>query len=74
MTTSNDHQEQFPQADSTGAASLPAEAQAMVAEIKTENAALKFDEQIAEVQAEATEEQAKLLNQMTEELLGELQE
>jgi hypothetical protein len=74
MTTSNDHQEPFPQADSTGSASLPAEAQATIAEIKTDNAALKFDDQIAEVQAEATEEQAKLLDQVTEEVLEELQE
>jgi L-lactate utilization protein LutC len=74
MTTSNDHQEPFPQADTTGAASLPAKAQAAIAEIKTDNAALKFDEQIAEVQAEATEEQAKLLDQVTEEVLEELQE
>lgn len=73
MTTSNDHQEPFPQADTTGTASLPAGAQAAIAEIKTDNAALKFDEQIAEVQAEATEEQAKLLNQVTEEVVEELQ-
>lgn len=73
MTTSNDHQESFPQADTTGSVSLPAEAQAAVAEIKAENAALKFDEEIAEVQAEATEEQAKLLDQVTEEVLEELQ-
>jgi hypothetical protein len=74
MTTSDDQQEPFPQADTTGAASLPAEAQAAVAEIKADNAALKFDEQIAEVQAEATEEQAKLLDQVTEEVLEELQQ
>jgi dihydroneopterin aldolase len=74
MTTPNDHQEPLPQADTTGSASLPAEAQATVAEIKADNAALKFDEQMAEVQAEATEEQAKLLDQLTEEVLEELQE
>ncbi|HEY7012560.1 MAG TPA: hypothetical protein VH480_07390 [Streptosporangiaceae bacterium] len=74
MTTSNDHQEPFPQADTAGSASLPAEAQATVAEIKADNAALKFDEQMAEVQAEATEEQAKLLDRVTEEVLEELQE
>jgi hypothetical protein len=72
MATSNDHQE--PAADTTGSASLPPEAQAAVAEIKSDNAALKLDEQIAEVQAEATEEQAKLLDQVTEEVLEELQE
>ena len=74
MTTSNDHQEPSSPADPAGSASLPPEAQATVTEIKADNAALKFDEQIAEVQAEATEEQAKLLNQITEEVLEELQE
>jgi hypothetical protein len=74
MTTSNDHQEPTGPADPAGAAILSPEAQATVTEIKTENAALKLDEQIAEVQAEATEEQAKLLNQVTEEVLEELQE
>lgn len=57
-----------------GSASLPAEAQATVAEIKADNAALKFDEQMAEMQAEATEEQAKLLDRVTEEVLEELQD
>ena len=74
MTTSNDHEAPSVQADTTGSASLPAEAQAAVAEIKADNAALKFDEQMAEVQAEATEEQAKLLDRVTEEVLEELQE
>jgi hypothetical protein len=74
MTTSNDHQEPSGQADPAGSVSLPPEAQAAVAEIKADNAALKLDEQIAEVQAEATEEQAKLLDQVTEEVLEELQE
>jgi hypothetical protein len=74
MTTSNDHQEPSGQADPAGSASLPPEAQAAVAEIKADNAALKLDEHIAEVQAEATEEQAKLLDQVTEEVLEELQE
>jgi hypothetical protein len=74
MTTTDDHQEPSGQADATGSASLPPEAQAAVADIKADNAALKLDEQIAEVQAEATEEQAKLLNQVTEDVLEELQE
>lgn len=74
MTTTDDHQEPSGQADATGSASLPPEAQAAVADIKADNAALKLDEQIAEVQAEATEEQAKLLNQVTEDVLEQLQE
>ena len=74
MTASNGHQDPSTPADPAGTAILPPEAQAAVADIKADNAALKLDEQIAEVQAEATEEQAKLLNQVTEEVLEELQE
>ena len=74
MTTPDDHQDPSTPADPAGTAILPPEAQAAVADIKADNAALKLDEQIAEVQAEATEEQAKLLNQVTEEVLEELQE
>lgn len=74
MTTSNDHQDPSTRADPAGAAVLPPEARATVAEIKADNAALKAADQIAEVQAEATEEQAKLLGQVTEEVLEELQE
>jgi hypothetical protein len=74
MTTSNDHQDQSTPADPAGTALLPPEARAAVAEIKADNAALKAADQIAEVQAEATEEQAKLLDQVTEEVLEELQE
>jgi hypothetical protein len=74
MTTSNDHQDPSTPADPAGAAILPPEARAAVAEIKADNAALKAADQIAEVQAEATEEQAKLLDQVTEEVLEELQE
>jgi len=53
---------------------LPPEARATVAEIKAENAALEMDDQIAEAQAEAMEEHAKQLIEVTEEVLEELQE
>lgn len=53
---------------------LPAEARATVAEIKAENAALEMDDHIAEAQAEALEEHAKQLVEVTEEVLEELQE
>jgi hypothetical protein len=74
MTTSNEHPDASAQADAAGTSLLPEEARAAVAEIKADNAALKVADQIAEVQAEATEEQAKLLNQVTEEVVEELQE
>ncbi len=57
-----------------GTSMLPAEAQATVAEIKADNAAMKVNDEIAVVQAEATEEQAKLLNEVTEQVVEELQE
>ena len=53
---------------------LPAEAQATVAEIKADNAAMRVNDEIAEVKAEATEEQAKLLNEVTEQVVEEMQE
>jgi hypothetical protein len=74
MTTSSDHVDPSPQPDAAGTEKLPQEAQATVAEIKADNAALRINEQVAEIQAEAVEEQAKLLNQVTEEVLEELQE
>jgi hypothetical protein len=74
MTTSSEHPDASAQADAAATSLLPEDAQAAVAEIKADNAALKVADQIAEVQAEATEEQAKLLNQMTGEVVGELQE
>jgi hypothetical protein len=74
MTTSDDHQVPSAQADTRGAAIPPEDARAAVAEIKADNAALKAADQIAEVQAEATEEQAKLLDQVTEEVLEVLEE
>jgi hypothetical protein len=74
MTTSNEHQEPSTQADRVGTSMLPAEAQATVAEIKADNAAMRVNDEIAEVKAEATEEQAKLLNEVTEQVVEELQE
>ena len=53
---------------------LPDQAKAAVEEIKAENAALEEADQIAEAQAKATEERAKLLTEVTEEVLEELQE
>ena len=53
---------------------LPPEARATVAEIKADNAALEMDDHIAEAQAEAMEEHAKQLVEVTEEVLEELQE
>jgi hypothetical protein len=53
---------------------LPPEARAAVAEIRSENAALEMDDQIAEAQAEAIEEHAKKLVEVTEEVLEELHE
>jgi hypothetical protein len=53
---------------------LPDQARATVEEIKAENAALEQADQVAEAQAKATEERAKLLTEVTEEVLEELQE
>jgi hypothetical protein len=64
----------MPQPEAAGTEKLPEEARATVAEIKADNAALKAAEQMAEVQAEAVGEQAKLLNQVAEEVLEELQD
>ena len=74
MTTSSEHPVPSAQAQVPGTSLLPEEAQATVAEIKADNAAMRVADEIAEVQAEATEEQAKLLDQMTEEVVEELQE
>ena len=53
---------------------LSPEARATVAEIKADNAALEMDDHIAEAQAEAMEEHAKQLVEVTEEVIEELQE
>jgi hypothetical protein len=74
MTTSEEHLDSPAQPDAAGLAQLSADARAAVAEIKAENAALDIAGHTAESQAEAVEEQAKLLDQVTEELLEELQE
>lgn len=74
MTTSSEHVDRSPQPDAAGTEKLPEDARATVAEIKADNAALKISEQIAEVQAEAVEEEAKLLDQVAEEVLEELQD
>lgn len=74
MTTSSEHPVPSTQAEAAGTSLLPEEAQATVAEIKADNAAMRVADEIAEVQAEATEEQAKLLDQVTEEVVEELQE
>lgn len=74
MTTSEEHLDHPAQPDAAGLAQLPEQAQAAVAEIKAENAALDMAGTVAELQAEAVEQQASLLNQVTEEVLEELQE
>jgi hypothetical protein len=50
------------------------EAKATVEEIKAENAALKKADLAAEAQAEAVVEQAKQLDEVTEEVLEKLKE
>jgi hypothetical protein len=62
------------QPDDADTSLLPPEARATVAEIKADNAALEMDDHIAEAQAEAMEEHAKQLVEVTEEVLEELQE
>jgi hypothetical protein len=74
MTIPSEHVNPPAQPEDADTSLLPPEARATVAEIKAENAALKMDDRIAEVEAEAIEEQAKQLVEVTEEVLEELQE
>jgi uncharacterized pyridoxal phosphate-containing UPF0001 family protein len=74
MTTSGEHLDPSAQPTPAGVGQLPEAAREAVAEIKAENAALRIEGSIAVAEAEATEKQAEMLNQVTEELLEELQE
>jgi hypothetical protein len=74
MTTSGEQADPSVQATPAGVGQLPEKARAAVAEIKAENAAMKVEGNIAVAEAEATEKQAELLNQVTEELIEDLQE
>ena len=74
MTTSSEPPDPSVQPEAAGMTLQTDEAKAMVAEIKADNAAMRVNDEIAEVQAEATEEQAKLLNEVTEQVVEELQE
>lgn len=74
MTIPNEHLTPPAQPEDADTSLLPPDARATVAEIKTENAALQMDDQIAEAQAEAIEEHARQLVEVTEEVLEELQE
>jgi hypothetical protein len=74
MTTSEEYLDASAQPDAAGLAQLPEDARAAVAEIKADNAALDMAGTVAESQAEVIEQHARLLNQVTEEVLEELQE
>jgi hypothetical protein len=71
MTTSSEH---AVPSDPSGTGLLPEHAQAVVEEIKADNAALEEADQAAEAQARAVAEQARHLAEVTEEVLEELQE
>jgi hypothetical protein len=74
MTIPSEHLNPPAKPEDADTSLLPPEARAMVAEIKAENAALEMDDRIAEAQAEAMEEHARQLVEVTEEVLEELQE
>lgn len=71
MTTSSEHVNPSAQ---PGTNLLPEQAKATVEEIKAENAALEEADLVAEAQAKATQERAKLLTEVTREVLEELEE
>ena len=58
MTIPSEHMNPPAQPEDADTSLLPPEARATVAEIKAENAALEMDDHIAEVEAEAIEEEA----------------
>ncbi len=74
MTTSSEQVDPSGPAAPVGVGQLPEKAREAIAEIKAENAGLRTEGAIAEAEAEATEKQAELLNQVAEEVIGELQE
>lgn len=74
MTTPSEHVDPSAQPAPAGTSLLPEQARATVEEIKADNAAFEKADQVAEAQAEATEDQAKQLADVTEEVLGELKE
>jgi hypothetical protein len=74
MMTSGDKADPSVQATPAGVGQLPEKARAAVAEIKAENAAMKIEGTIAEAEAEATEKQAELLNQVAAEVIEELRD
>jgi hypothetical protein len=74
MMTSGDKADPSVRATPVGVGQLPEKARAAVAEIKAGNAAMRIEGTIAEAEAEATEKQAELLNQVAEEVIEELRE
>jgi len=74
MVTSGDKANPSVQATAAGVGQLPEKARAAVAEIKAENAAMKIEGTIAEAEAEATEKQAELINQVAAEVIEELRD
>jgi hypothetical protein len=74
MTTSSEHATPLAQAEPAGLNLQTDQAKAIVAAIKADNAALEQADQVAEAQAEAVVEQARQLDEVAEEVLGELQD
>jgi predicted nuclease with TOPRIM domain len=74
MTTSSEHADLTDHAAPADMSLQTDEAKATVEEIKAENAALKKANLAAEAQVEAVVEQAKQLDEVTEEVLEKLKE